>query len=39
MEMGIGQHEALREMVHDWCEAEFLPDLSGIPRVLIVKRA
>jgi len=38
MELGIGQHEALREMIQDWREIEFLDDLQGIPRVLICEK-
>lgn len=35
VEMGIGQAVALREMVWDWVSVEVLPDLAGIPRVLV----
>ena len=38
MELGIGQHEALGEMVHDWHKVDFLNDLQGIPRVLICEK-
>jgi release factor glutamine methyltransferase len=38
LEMGIGQAEALRGMVAGWQDVELLPDLAGIPRVLMCER-
>jgi release factor glutamine methyltransferase len=38
LETGIGQSEALRELVQDWRSVEFLPDLAGIPRILVCVR-
>ncbi len=38
VEMGLGQHAALREMVQGWVKVEVLPDLAGIPRVLTAEK-
>jgi release factor glutamine methyltransferase len=38
IEMGIGQSDALRDMVGDWRNVAVHPDLAGIPRVLVCER-
>jgi release factor glutamine methyltransferase len=39
LEMGVGQDAALRSMVADWEYVEILPDLAGIPRVLLAEKS
>jgi len=38
LEIGIGQEAPLRELLQDWNQIEFLPDLAGIPRVLLCQK-
>ena len=38
LEIGMGQSEALRELVGEWNGVEFLPDLAGILRVLVCEK-
>lgn len=38
VEIGFGQSEALSALAADWCDVQLLPDLAGIPRVLICTR-
>ncbi len=38
MEMGIGQAAALRALTQDWQGVQILPDLAGIPRVLVSEK-
>lgn len=38
LEMGFGQAQALTSLVRDWHAVEVLPDLAGIPRVLVCKK-
>ena len=38
MEFGVGQREALAELLRDWRAVQFLNDLQGIPRVVIARR-
>ncbi len=38
MEIGFGQSAALRELLVGWRGVDFLPDLQGIPRVVIARR-
>jgi len=38
LEIGFGQAEAIAEMATKWRSVELLPDLAGIPRVLVCER-
>lgn len=38
MEIGFGQAERLSAMVSEWENIQLLPDLAGIPRVLLCRR-
>lgn len=37
MEFGIGQANAVRELLSDWADVKILPDLAGIPRVAVAR--
>ena len=37
MEIGHGQEEALRDLLADWREVQFVADLQGIPRVAVAR--
>ncbi len=39
MEIGHGQRDAVAELLHGWNAVEFVPDLQGIPRVAMARRA
>jgi release factor glutamine methyltransferase len=38
MEFGFGQQSALTELLAGWANLRFLPDLNGIPRVVLARR-
>jgi release factor glutamine methyltransferase len=38
LEFGMGQSDALRAMVPEWSGVQILPDLAGIPRVLVCEK-
>ncbi|MHB1937316.1 MAG: peptide chain release factor N(5)-glutamine methyltransferase [Acidobacteriaceae bacterium] len=38
MEIGHSQRDAVRALLKDWDEVEFVPDLQGIPRVAIARK-
>ena len=38
LELGFGLSEAVAELVRGWKRVEILPDLAGIPRVLVCKK-
>jgi release factor glutamine methyltransferase len=38
MEIGQGQEGAVRELLSNWKEQRFVPDLQGIPRIAIAQR-
>ncbi|MBZ5569500.1 MAG: peptide chain release factor N(5)-glutamine methyltransferase [Acidobacteriia bacterium] len=38
MEIGYSQEAAVREVLHDWREVRTVPDLQGIPRVVMAKK-
>ncbi len=38
MEIGFTQSRAVLEMLSDWSEAQAIPDLQGIPRVIAAKK-
>jgi release factor glutamine methyltransferase len=38
LEIGFGQRHAISELLTEWNEVEFLPDLQGIPRVALAIR-
>jgi release factor glutamine methyltransferase len=37
MEIGYGQQPALQTLLSDWREVTFVPDLQGIPRVILAR--
>jgi release factor glutamine methyltransferase len=39
MEIGHGQRDTLAKLLEPWTSVEFVPDLQGIPRVAIARRA
>jgi release factor glutamine methyltransferase len=38
MEIGAGQHLQLSRLLKDWSNISFVPDLQGIPRVVLAQR-
>jgi len=38
MEIGFSQERAIRELLADWAEVRSVPDLQGIPRVVVAKK-
>ncbi len=38
LELGFGQSEAVSALASDWLNRQLIPDLAGIPRVLICER-
>jgi release factor glutamine methyltransferase len=38
MEIGFSQEKSVRELLRDWSEVRSVPDLQGIPRVVIARR-
>lgn len=38
MEIGYSQEQAIRELMIDWRDVHSVPDLQGIPRVMVAKR-
>jgi release factor glutamine methyltransferase len=38
MEIGAGQQLQLSQLLIDWSSLSFLPDLQGIPRVVLAQR-
>ena len=39
MEIGYSQEMAIRNLLHDWTEVHSVPDLQGIPRVMVARRS
>ena len=38
MEIGAGQQLQLSQLLKDWSNVSFVPDLQGIPRVVLAQR-
>jgi hypothetical protein len=37
MEIGYSQEAAVRAVLHDWQDVRAVPDLQGIPRVIVAR--
>ena len=38
MEIGYSQEERVRSLLHDWKDVRSIPDLQGIPRVIVARK-